>query len=57
MTGGKDKPLNEAVSISDNLEKVIDDGTNIELSFFGKEIVKTPSLYFAFRSVSFLFPM
>ena len=37
MTGGKDKPLNEAISITDNLEKTVDDGTNIELSFVGKE--------------------
>ena len=33
VTGGKDKPLNEAVSITDSLEKMIDDGTNVELSF------------------------
>ena len=36
ITGGKGKPLNEAITITDNLEKSIDDGTNIELSFIGK---------------------
>lgn len=37
MTGGKDKPLNEAISITDNLEKTVDDGTNIELSFINHD--------------------
>ena len=37
MTGGKDKPLNEAISITDNLEKTVDDGTNIELSFISRD--------------------
>ena len=33
ITGGRDKPLNEAIGITDNLEKMMGDGTNIELSF------------------------
>ena len=37
MTGGREKTLNEAVSITDNLEKTIDDGTNIENSFIGRD--------------------
>ena len=37
MTGGKDKPLNEAINITENIEKMVDDGTNIELSFIGKD--------------------
>ncbi len=37
MTGGKDKPLNEAINITDNLEKIADEGTNIELSFIGRD--------------------
>ena len=36
-TGGKDKILNDAVSINDSLEKTVDDGTNIELSFMGRD--------------------
>ena len=37
MTGGRDRALNEAISINDILEKTIDDGTNLELSFLGRD--------------------
>ena len=36
-TGGRDRVLNEAVTINDSLEKTIDDGSNIELSFMGRD--------------------
>jgi len=37
MTSGKDKILNEAVTINDNLEKTVSDGINIEEYFIGKD--------------------
>ena len=37
MTGGKRKPLNEAISITESLENTIDDGTDLELSILGKD--------------------
>ena len=37
ITGGKDKVLNDAITINDSLEKTVDDGTNLELSFMGKD--------------------
>ena len=37
MTGGRDRTLNEAISINESLEKTIDDGTNIELSLMGRD--------------------
>ena len=36
-TGGRGKILNEAVAIDDTLEKVLDDGTNIEDKIIGKD--------------------
>ena len=37
MTGGKDRALNEAIHITENLERTIDDGNNIEGSFIDKD--------------------
>lgn len=37
ITGGKDKILNDAITINDSLEKTVDDGTNLELSFMGRD--------------------
>ena len=40
MTGGKDRVLNEAISINESLEKTIDDGTDIESYMMGKDANK-----------------
>ena len=37
MTGGKDRALNEAIHITDSIEKTIDDGKNIEMSFMDRD--------------------
>ena len=37
MTGGRDRALNEAITINESLEKTIDDGTNIEASLMGRD--------------------
>ena len=37
ITGGKDKILNDAITINDSLEKTVDDGTNLELSFMVRD--------------------
>ena len=37
MTGGKDKALNDAMLITDKLERTIDDGNNIEMSFIDRD--------------------
>ena len=40
VNGGKDRILNEAVSINDSLEKTLDAGTNLELHLMGKDANK-----------------
>ena len=38
ITNSKDKVLNEAISIDDSLERIIDDGTDIEKNLIGKDL-------------------
>ena len=37
MTGGRDRALNEAITINDSIEKTVDDGTDIEASLMGRD--------------------